>query len=80
MYVAGALTTESANYLAIAYSKAAEMADKKNNSGSRDREPLHGEFGPMGGVIMKVKSGYILAVFSGTTGEQDLDFEERYLA
>ena len=73
MWVAGALTNGSANFLAIAYSKAAEMADLYKNSGSGTREPLHGEFGYQGGIIMKVDSGYILAVFSGASGEQDAE-------
>lgn len=73
MRVAGALTNGSANFLAIAYSKAAEMADTFKSSGSGAREPLHGEFGYLGGVIKKVDSGFILAVFSGATGEQDAE-------
>ncbi|MFO7671156.1 MAG: hypothetical protein R6W31_15975 [Bacteroidales bacterium] len=73
MRVVGALTNGSANFLAIAYSKAAEMADTFKNSGSGARVPLHGEFGYQGGIIRKVESGYILAVFSGATGEQDAE-------
>jgi hypothetical protein len=73
MRVVGTLTNGSANFLAIAYSKAAEMADTYKNSGSGAREPLHGEFGYQGGVIKKVGSGTILAVFSGATGEQDAE-------
>ena len=64
MKVAGALTDRGANFLAVAYSKAAEMADTHRNSGSRDGEPLHGEFGYQGGVLGEVSVGYILAVFS----------------
>jgi hypothetical protein len=73
MSVVGALKNNSANYLAIAYSKAAEMADLYKDSGSKTREPLHGEFGYQGGIIKKVDSGYILAVFSGASGEQDTE-------
>ncbi len=73
MQVVGAIKNASANYLAIAYSKAAEMADTYLDSGSGSRGILHGEFGYMGGVIKKVDSGYILAVFSGASGEQDLE-------
>jgi hypothetical protein len=73
MRVVGALKNNSANYLAIAYSKAAEMADLYKDSGSKTRDPLHGEFGYMGGIIKKVESGYILAVFSGASGEQDAE-------
>jgi uncharacterized protein GlcG (DUF336 family) len=71
MKVVGALTNGSANYLAIAYSKAAEMADTHKNSGNAGREPMHGEFGYQGGVLQKAGDGYIMAVFSGATGEQD---------
>ncbi len=61
------------NFIGIAYSKAAEMADTKLNSGSNSRQSYQGEFGYRGGVIKKVPSGYILAVFSGGTSEQDLE-------
>jgi hypothetical protein len=73
MKVVEAIKNENANFLAIAYSKAAEMADTYQNSGSKEREPMHGEFGYQGGAIKKVNSGYILTVFSGATGEQDLE-------
>lgn len=71
MRVVGAMKNASANYLAIAYSKAGEMADTHKDSGSKGREALHGEFGYKGGVIIKVESGFILAVFSGASGEED---------
>jgi hypothetical protein len=61
------------NFIAIAYSKAAEMADTKLNSGSKVRPAYQGEFGFEGGVIKKLRSGYFLAVFSGATSEQDLE-------
>jgi hypothetical protein len=61
------------NFIAIAYSKAAEMADTKLNSGSKVRPAYQGEFGYEGGVIKKLPSGYFLAVFSGATSEQDLE-------
>ena len=73
MNVVGALSNGSANYLAIAYSKASEMADTYKNSGSSAREPMLGEFGYQGGIVRKVNSGYILAVFSGASGEQDTE-------
>ncbi len=73
MKIAGALQNGSANFLGIAYTKAAEMADTFKDSGSGVREPLHGEFGYQGGAIMKIGSGYILAVFSGASGEQDFE-------
>jgi hypothetical protein len=73
MMVVGALSNGSANYLAVAYSKAAEMAETYKDSGSGVREPMHGEFGYQGGLIQKVRSGYLVTVFSGATGEQDTE-------
>lgn len=73
MKVVGAMTNESANYLAVAYSKAGEMAETLKNSGSGVREPKLGEFGWQGGIIKKVEEGYILAAFSGASGEQDVE-------
>jgi len=61
------------NFIGVAYSKAAEMADTKLNSGSNVRPAYQGEFGYQGGTIKKVQSGYILTVFSGATGEQDFE-------
>ena len=80
MSVVGALSNEKANYLAVAYSKAGEMAETFQNSGSGVREPKLGEFGWQGGVIKKVKTGYLLATFSGATGEQDLEIANKGLA
>jgi hypothetical protein len=60
------------NLLAIAYSKAAEMADTLKNSGSKVRPPLKGEFGWEGGLIQKGKTGYLIASFSGGPSEDDL--------
>lgn len=79
MKVVGELQNGSANYLAIAYTKAAEMADTFKTSGSGVREPMHGEFGYQGGVIKKIESGYILAVFSGASGEQDEEIAQKGL-
>ena len=79
MSVVGALRNNSANYLAFAYSKAAEMADLYKDSGSKTRDPIHGEFGYQGGIIKKVDSGYILAVFSGASGDQDAELANKGL-
>jgi len=79
MKTVGALKNNSANFLAIACSKAAEMADTFKDSGSGLREPLHGEFGYQGGIIRKLDSGHILAVFSGGSGEQDVEIAEKGL-
>ncbi len=73
MKVVGNLTNGKANLLGIASTKAAEMADTHQNSGSGIRKIYNGELGYKGGLIRKVKSGYILVVFSGGSGEQDLE-------
>jgi len=73
MKVVGNLTSGKANLLGIASTKAAEMADTFKDSGSGVREIYSGELGYKGGLIKKVKSGYVLAVFSGGSGEQDLE-------
>jgi len=72
MKVVGNLTGGGANLLGVASTKAAEMADTFKDSGSGIRKPLNGELGYQGGVIKKVDSGYILAVFSGGSSEQDV--------
>lgn len=64
------------NFIGIAYSKAAEMADTKLNSGSKVRSAFQGEFGYQGGLIKKNQSGFILAVFSGASGEQDSEIAQ----
>ena len=64
------------NFIGIAYSKAAEMADTKLNSGSKIRPAYQGEFGYQGGMIKKIHSGFIITVFSGATSEQDFEIAE----
>jgi hypothetical protein len=73
MKIVGKLTDAKSNFLAIANSKAAEMAETHKDSGSGIRDPKSGEFGYKGGVTIKVTSGYIMAVFSGGSGEQDVE-------
>lgn len=73
MKVVGNLTSGKSNLLGIAYTKASEMADTHRDSGSKIREVYSGELGYQGGLIKKVNSGYLLAVFSGGSGEQDLE-------
>ena len=73
LHIVGSMTSGTNNLIAIAYSKAAEMADTLIDSGSEIRPPLRGEFGCKGGVIRPLAGGHILAVFSGATGEQDVD-------
>ncbi len=73
MIIVGTMSNESSNYLAVAYSKMGEMAETFQDSGSGVREPKTGEFGWQGGTIKKVKAGYIMAAFSGASGQQDFD-------
>jgi uncharacterized protein GlcG (DUF336 family) len=61
-----------ANLLAIAYSKAAEMAETLKDSGNAGRPPMTGETGWQGGLIKKGKTGYVIAAFSGGPSESDL--------
>lgn len=78
MAVVGSLTNvpkekdRGSNLLAIAYAKAAEMADTLKDSGSAGRPPMTGETGWKGGLIKKCKSGYAIAAFSGGPSESDL--------
>ena len=65
-------TDKGANLLAIAYAKAAEMADTLKDSGSHVRPPMTGEFGWTGGVIERGKSGYLIAAFSGGKSDDDV--------
>ena len=61
-----------ANLLAIAYSKAAEMAETLKDSGTAGRPPMTGETGWQGGLIKRGKTGYLIAAFSGGPSESDL--------
>ncbi len=78
MIVVGRLKDEpsagnrGSNLLAIAYSKAAEMADTLKPSGSGVRPAMTGEFGWPGGFIIRGKSGYCIAAFSGGKSEDDV--------
>ena len=65
-------TDKGSNLLAIAYSKAAEMADTLKDSGSQVRPPMTGEVGWTGGVILRGKTGYLIAAFSGGKSEDDV--------
>ncbi len=60
------------NLLAIAYAKAAEMAETLKDSGHAGRPPMTGENGWQGGLIKKGKAGYLIAAFSGGPSELDL--------
>lgn len=63
---------KGSNLLAIAYTKAAEMADTHKDSGSGVRPPMTGEYGWNGGVIALGKTGYLIAAFSGGKSEDDV--------
>jgi hypothetical protein len=65
-------TSKGSNLLAIAYSKAAEMADTLKDSGSQVRPSMTGEVGWTGGVIVRGKTGYVIAAFSGGKSEDDV--------
>ena len=71
---------KGANLLAIAYSKAAEMADTLKDSGSHVRPPLTGEFGWSGGVIARGKNGYVIAAFSGGKDNDDISVSSAGIA
>lgn len=79
MIVVKTTGTPKQNFIAVAHSKAAEMAETLTNSGSKVRETKSGEFGYIGGAIKKIDSGYLLASFSGATGEQDLEVSTKVL-
>ena len=69
-----------ANLLAIAYTKAAEMADTLKASGSAGRPPLKGEFGWQGGVVAKGQTGILIAAFSGGPSADDVKISRAGLA
>ena len=80
MRVVGSLTNSNSNLLGIAYSKASDMAATLQNSGTdKSRTILKGEYGYQGGLIKKIKTGYIIAVFSGGKTEQDLQIAQEGL-
>ena len=73
MKVVGKLADDKSNLCAVAYSKASEMAVTLKDSGDSTRKTIAGELGYQGGAIVKVKYGYLLAAFSGASGQQDYD-------
>lgn len=62
-----------ANYLAIAYAKAAEMVRTLKDSGKSGAKPFVGETGWEGGCIKETAKGYIIAAFSG--GPSAIDYK-----
>jgi hypothetical protein len=73
-------TSKGSNLLAIAYSKAAEMAETLQASGSNVRPPMTGEVGWQGGVIERGHGGYWIAAFSGGKSEDDVAISHAGLA
>ena len=73
MQVMGKLANEKVNLVGIAYSKAAEAAVTLKDSGNQARKGIVGEFGYQGAVIAHIDGGYLIASFSGATGQQDYD-------
>ena len=69
----GKMFSAECNYLALACSKIAEMADTLKESGSKVRPVAHGEFGYMGGALKAKGDLYYFAAFSGAKGEEDLE-------
>ncbi len=76
MFVVGNLKTSGGNLLAIAYSKASEMADTLKASGSGIRPPIKGEYGYQGGVIAKGKTGWLIVAFSGGKSADDVKISQ----
>jgi hypothetical protein len=66
-------TAKGNNLVGIAYSKAAEMADTLENSGTAKRAPMTGEFGWQGGLVVRTKTGYVIVAFSGGKSEDDVE-------
>ena len=87
MRVVGNLTSHSSNtndpgsnLLAIAYSKASEMANTLKPSGSGGRRPMTGELGWQGGWIAPGKNGYLIAAFSGGRSSDDVQVSQAGVA
>ena len=68
-------STNGENNLAIAYTKAAEMAVLLKDSGSH-RPLLKGENGWSGGVMSKAKTGLVFAAFSGASSSNDVKISQ----
>lgn len=65
-------TSKGNNLIGIAYAKSAEMADTLQDSGTATRPPMTGEFGWQGGVVTRVRTGYLIVAFSGGKSEDDV--------
>jgi hypothetical protein len=71
---------KGANFLAIAYAKACEMASTLKDSGSNVRPVYAGEVGWQGGAFARGKSGFLFAAFSGGKSEEDYQISQAGLA
>ncbi|MDR3772159.1 MAG: hypothetical protein P4L26_02360 [Terracidiphilus sp.] len=86
MAVVGRMTDPAAgagkgnNLLAIAYAKSAEMARTLVNSGTSTGPIMTGEFGWQGGVMERVKGGFLIVSFSGGKSEDDVEVSKAGLA
>lgn len=79
MKVSGSMSNKTHNFLAVASAKATEMALSHEDSGTGKRKLLVGELGYKGGVIRKVKCGYIIASFSGAPSKIDEEISKKGL-
>jgi hypothetical protein len=75
-----ATRAKGSNLLGIAYAKAAEMAATLKDSGKLDRPVMTGEFGWEGGVVVKGKTGTLIAAFSGGRSQDDVSIARAGLA
>jgi hypothetical protein len=73
-------TSKGNNLLGVAYAKSAEMARTLVNSGTSTGVPMTGEFGWQGGVVERVKGGYVIVSFSGGKSEDDVQVSKAGLA
>src|SRR5579863_1691673 len=87
MLVVGNLTrapsatdSKGANFLAIAYAKAGEMAATQKDSGSAGRPVYAGEVGWQGGATAKGRTGFLFCAFSGGKGDKDYQISKAGLA
>lgn len=64
------------NTLAIAWSKAAEMVQTHQDSGSNCRPKMMGELAYQGGATEKYGNGHIVIAFSGGTSEEDFEISK----
>lgn len=78
MRIIGAINTiakdgSGYNFIALAYSKAAESIETRQISGCNTRPLITGEFGYKGSAITQYENGFVITAFSGST--EDVDYE-----